>query len=74
VLANRIKRVLSSIIDNSQTTFFKGREFLNVILVAIKVVEDIRREKKSRVIIKVVLKRPTIQLDESLYDEKIKIQ
>lgn len=37
-------------------------------------VEDIRREKKSRVIIKVVLKRPTIQLDESLYDEKIKIQ
>jgi len=45
VLANRIKRLLPTLIGSSQTTFLKGKELLNSILVANEVVKDIKREE-----------------------------
>jgi len=43
VLAGRIKKVLASVIDESQSTFLKDREMLDSVLMANEVVEDLKR-------------------------------
>ena len=53
ILANKLKIVLSNIIDYSQSALIKGRWLLDSILVANGVVEENRLKRKRLVIIKV---------------------
>jgi len=52
VLAERIKNVLPHVIDESQSTFLKGRGILDNILMANEVVEDLRRGGRSGLCLK----------------------
>jgi len=47
VLAGSIKKLLSSIIDDSQSTFLKDKGILDSVLMANEVVEDLRRGGSS---------------------------
>jgi len=53
VLAGRIRNVISSVIDDCQSTFFKERGILDSVLMANEVVEDIRRSGGSGLCLKV---------------------
>jgi len=53
IMANRLKKVLPSIIDVNQSTFLSGRGLLDSILVANETVDYLKKEKKSGVIVKV---------------------
>jgi len=53
VLAGRIKNVLSSIIDECQSTFLKEKGILDSVLMANEVVEDLRRGGRSGLCLKV---------------------
>jgi len=53
VLADRIKKVLSSVIDESQSAFMRGRGILDSVLLANEVVEDLRRGGRSGLCLKV---------------------
>jgi len=53
LLANRIKKVLSSVVDESQSTFLKDRGILDSVLMANEVVEDLRRRGRSGLCLKV---------------------
>ena len=54
ILANRLKRVLSDIIDERQTAFIKGRHLLHGVLIANEVVvEEAKRCKKPCLVFKV---------------------
>jgi len=57
VLANRMKSVLHRIIDSSQSAFLRDRGLLESIVLANEVVEDLRKGKKSRIVIKVDYER-----------------
>jgi len=57
VLADIIKKVLSSLIDESQSTFLKGRGILDSVLLANKVVEDLRKGGKSGLCLKVAFEK-----------------
>jgi len=52
VLSNRIKKVFPSIIDYSQSFFLKDMRLLDSVLVANELEEYIRRQGKSKIIIK----------------------
>ena len=52
VLAGRLKKVLLAIIDESQSTFLKGRGILNNVLMANEVVEDLRKKGRSGICLK----------------------
>lgn len=51
VLANRLKKAINKIISDTQSTFITGRQILNVILVANKIVVDEERRRKKEVVI-----------------------
>ena len=53
ILANRLKKVLPSIIDVNQFAFLSGRGLLDNIFVANETVDYLKKEKKSGVIVKV---------------------
>ena len=53
VLSNKIKNVLSSVINESQLAFLKDRGMLDSVLMANEVVEDLRRNKRSGMCLKV---------------------
>ncbi|XP_068466211.1 uncharacterized protein [Phaseolus vulgaris] len=53
VLAERIKKVLPTIIDDCQSAFLKNRGILDNVLMANEVVEDIRRRGQSGLCLKV---------------------
>jgi len=53
VLSSRIKRVLPTIIDVSQSDFLKGRGMLDSVLVANEVVEELKRYMRSGLCLKV---------------------
>lgn len=53
VLARRIKSILPTIIDDSQSIFLKDRCLLDSVLVTNEVVEDLRRYNRSGVCLKV---------------------
>jgi len=52
VLANRIKRVIANVIDESQSAFLSNRGLLDSVLVLNKVVDDLKKRRKSGVIVK----------------------
>jgi len=53
VLANRLCSVIGSVISDTQSTFIKGRQILDGILVANEVVDDARKCKKELLLFKV---------------------
>jgi len=53
VLAERLKKVLPAIIDASQSAFLRGRGILNSVLMANEVVEDLRKNGRSDLCLKV---------------------
>jgi len=53
VLANRLSKVLPSVIDVNQFAFLEGRGLLDNVLVANETVDFLKREKKSGVLVKV---------------------
>ena len=52
VLANCSREVLSETISTSQRAFIKERQILDVVLVAIKVMEEYRAKKKQELVFK----------------------
>ena len=53
VLANRLRKVVSSVVSNSQSSFVKGKQILDAILIANEVVDEARRMKKELLLFKV---------------------
>ncbi|KAJ9546688.1 hypothetical protein OSB04_019231 [Centaurea solstitialis] len=53
VLAERLKKVMDDLISNVQSVFLKGRSILDGILIADKVIDELKRSKKKGVILKV---------------------
>jgi len=53
VLANRLRKVLPSVIDANQSAFLEGRGLLDSVLVANETVDFLKKEKKSGVLVKV---------------------
>lgn len=53
VLANRLRKVIASLISETQSAFIRGRQILDGILVANEVVDDAKRGKKEAVFFKV---------------------
>jgi len=52
VLSNRIKKVIEKVIDGSQSSFLSNRGLLDSVLVVNEVLDDLKRRRKSRVIVK----------------------
>jgi len=53
ILANRLKKVLTSVIDVHQFAFLSGRGMLDNIFVANETMDYLKKEKKNGVIVKV---------------------
>jgi len=52
VLSNRIKKVIDKVIDGSQSAFLSNRGLLDSVLVVNEVVDDLKKRRKSGVIVK----------------------
>jgi len=53
VLANRLQEVIGSVVSDSQSTFVKGKKFLDGILIANETVDEAKRMKKEPLMFKV---------------------
>lgn len=53
LLARRLKRVMSNIIEKRQTAFIEGRHMLHNVLIANEAVEEAKRSNKSYMVFKV---------------------
>ena len=52
LLSNRIKKVIEKVINGTQSAFLSNRGLLDSVLVVNEVMDELRRRKKSRVIVK----------------------
>nr|KYP55936.1 Transposon TX1 uncharacterized [Cajanus cajan] len=53
ILANRLKKVLPSIIDDRQSAFLEGRNLLQSVVIANETLYEVKKEKKSYIFFKV---------------------
>jgi len=69
VLANWLRMVIGSVIFESQTTFIKGRQILDGILVANDVVDEARKCKKELIMFKVDFEKAYDSIDWNSLDD-----
>ena len=69
VLANRLCGVIGSVISDTQSTFIKGRQILDGILVANEIVDEARRSKKELILFKVDFEKAYDSIDFDYLDE-----
>jgi hypothetical protein len=63
VLTNRLKKVIGSVVSETQSAFISGRQILDGILIANEIVDEAKRKKKKKLLcLKWTLKRHMIQL------------
>ena len=53
VLANRMKKVMALIVDETQSAFIEGRHLLHSVLIVNEVIEEAKRSNKSCLVFKV---------------------
>jgi hypothetical protein len=63
VLSNRLRRVMSSVISETQSAFIHGRQILDGILIANEIVEDAKRLKKDLLLFKVDFEKAFDSID-----------
>lgn len=61
-LANRLRAVIGSVVSDSQSTFVKGKQILDGILIANEVVDEACRCNKELLLLSLILKRLTTRL------------
>jgi len=59
ILFIKLKKVLNKIIDSKQSTFLEGRGLMDSILVANKVLEEVKRKKKNYFFLRWTMRRFT---------------
>jgi len=63
VLSNRLRRVMSSVISETQSAFIHGRQILDGILIANEIVKDANRLKKDLLLFKVDFEKAFDSID-----------
>jgi len=48
---------MGSVISESQSAFIRGRQILDVVIITIELVDDVRQQKKRRYYLKLNLRR-----------------
>ena len=69
VLANRLRSVIGLVISESQSTFIKGRQILDGILVANEIDDEARKFKKELILFKVDIEKAYDTVDWGYLDE-----
>jgi len=72
VLSNRLRRVMSSVISETQSAFIHGRQILDGILISNEIVEDAKRLKKDLLLFKVDFEKAFDSIDWSYLDAVMK--
>lgn len=63
VLANRLHSVIGSVISDSQSSFVRGCQIVNGILVANEIVDEARKRKKELLLFKVDFEKAYDSID-----------
>ena len=74
VLATRLKKVLPSIINDSQMAFVEGRQILDAILIASEVVDQWSSKGRKGVLLKLDLEKAYDKVDGSFLDMAMKLK
>jgi len=69
VLANRLRMVVGNVVSTSQSGFIKGRQILDVILIANELVDDAKKNKKELLMFKVDFEKAYDSVDWGYLDE-----
>ncbi|PNY13834.1 cysteine-rich receptor-like protein kinase [Trifolium pratense] len=70
VLANRLRSVIGKVISETQSTFVKGRQILDGILIANELVDDAKRNKKEMILFKVDFEKAYDSVDWSYLEAR----
>jgi len=57
VLANRLRKFVMNVLSEAQSAFIKGRQILDDIVLANKIVDEAKRAKKDLILFKVDFKK-----------------
>ncbi|PNX92269.1 cysteine-rich receptor-like protein kinase [Trifolium pratense] len=68
VLANRLKKVISSVVSETQSAFISGRQILDGILIANEIVDEAKRKKKEAFMFKVDFEKAFDSVDWNFLD------
>jgi len=69
VLANRLRKVVGNVVSDSQSTFIKGRQILDGILVANELIDDAKVKKKDLLKFKLDFEKAYDSIDWEYIDE-----
>jgi len=72
VLSNRLRRVMPSVISETQSAFIHGRQILDGIVIANEIVEDAKRLKKDLLLFKVDFEKAFDSIDWSYLEAVMK--
>ncbi|GKU96376.1 hypothetical protein SLEP1_g9618 [Rubroshorea leprosula] len=68
VLANRLSRVLNTIIGENQSTFIKGRQLVDSVVVANEAIDEVRKRKSQCFVFKIDFKKAYDKVSWSFLD------